>query len=71
MGQKNCFNTAHLDFDQFENEFTQLNQETKSNKTDVVIGIDFGTSGIGCAYGFFENEHEPIGVYFNGQADKN
>ena len=43
----------------------------KINKNDFVIGIDFGTSGIACAYGFLNDRHEIIGVFYNGQADKN
>ena len=46
-------------------------EKEKMNKNGIVIGIDFGTSGIACAYGFLDNENNPTGVYFDGQADKN
>ena len=71
MGQKCGPNKNKINLDQLDNELLPSKTKTKINKNDIVIGIDFGTSGIACAYGFFENESEPTPIYFNGQADKN
>ena len=73
MGQKNSLNKNKNNLIQLDNEFLflEIKEKAKINENDIVIGIDFGTSGIACAYGFFKNENEPTPVYFNGQADKN
>ena len=69
MRQNNSLNTNNNNLVQLDNEL--LSSKTKISKNGIVIGIDFGTSGIACAYGFFKNKNEPTPVYFNGQADKN
>jgi len=69
MRQNKSLNTNNNNLFQLDNEL--LSSKTKINKNGIVIGIDFGTSGIACAYGFFKNKNEPTPVYFNGQADKN
>ena len=70
MGQKSSLNKNKINLVQLDNELLPK-EKTRINKNDIVIGIDFGTSGIACAYGFFKNKNEPTPVYFNGQADKN
>jgi molecular chaperone DnaK (HSP70) len=37
----------------------------------LAIGIDFGTSGIACAYGFLNEKSIPTQVLFNGQGNQN
>ena len=69
MSQNNSLNTNNNNLVQLDNEL--LSSKTKISKNDIVIGIDFGTSGIACAYGFFKNEDNPTPVYFNGQANQN
>jgi len=72
MGQKSL-NKNKINLFQFDDELLPSKEKTKTkiNNNDIVIGIDFGTSGIACAYGFFEHEDAPTPIYFNGQADKN
>ena len=47
-----------------------MGQKNIRNKDGIVIGIDFGTSGIACAYGFFKNENSPTPIHFNGQVNQ-
>ena len=40
----------------------------KSNNKDIIIGIDFGTSGIGFAYGFLDDPNRVVHLgHFDGQ----
>ena len=48
---------------------SNINNSIK-NEGDIVIGIDFGSSGIGFAYGFFGKEKEQITTgYFDRQSN--
>ena len=72
MGQKGSRNKTEINLIQLDNELLlpRTKTKTKINKNDIVIGIDFGTSGIACAYGFFNDDHYPTPVYLDGQGDK-
>ena len=48
-----------------------MGQKNTGNKNGTVIGIDFGTSGIACAYGFLNEKSIPTQVLFNGQGNQN
>ena len=69
MGQNFCSPQNRNKIKDNEIQFPETN--IKINNNDIVIGIDFGTSGISCSYGFFKNKNEPTPVFFDGQADKN
>ena len=62
----------NLIFNNEEKENNLKQKEKVNNEGDIVIGIDFGSSGIGFAYGFFGNENGQItSGYFKGQSNNN
>ena len=49
------------------NKNSATKNKNKIFKNGLIIGVDFGTSGISCAYGVLESENMPISIHFNGK----
>ena len=54
------------------NNENRINNNERNEKKGITIGIDFGTSGLCFAYGFFRNEESIVSMgHFNDQGQDN
>ena len=72
MGQPNmCVRKNNKNNNSLRNSINN-NSKNLIKEDEIIIGIDFGSSGIAFAYSFLNDKNEtPTGGYFEGQQNNN